>query len=118
MYVLMITGCNKKTSSHIIILRANTFASNSLAWRDQDILQCIYFKIQIYTKLLDYLLTSRVHINDNYCMRILRFVQQGAVTHCVWVGTLFKDCEEVHGEHSVAMLLVCMSERCDGSSIK
>ncbi len=50
-------------------------------------------------------------------MRILRFVQQGAVMHCVWVGALFKGCEEAHWEKSIAML-VCMSEHCDGSSIK
>ncbi len=50
-------------------------------------------------------------------MRILTFVQQGAVMHCVWVGALFKGCEEAHWEKSIAML-VCMSEHCDGSSIK
>ncbi len=54
---------------------------------------------------------------EECCMRTLRFVQQGAVIHCVWVGALFKGCEEAHWEHSISML-VCMSERCDVSSIK
>ncbi len=33
---------------------------------------------------------------EECCMCILRFVQQGAVTHCVWVGALLKSCEEAH----------------------
>ncbi len=32
----------------------------------------------------------------NCCMCILRFVQQGKVTQCVWVGALLKGCEEAH----------------------